>query len=139
MKEKFGAPSLSSSSPFFSQARHSNFSPSIRYQSLFRGKPYKSIIKTFTLPNLQGFLFPARIYNQWKGLDEFSLAILKHHSACSVNNEATVGERLDRADEGIKHYPLKKYYKNLLSYPMDAIYLTDSAIHPLKDVAVRRL
>ena len=139
MKEKFRTPSLSPSSPFFSQARHSNFSPSIRYQNLLGENHSNRLLKLLPYLICKVSCSPARIYNQWKGLDEFSLSILKHHFACSVNNEATVIERLDSADEGIKHYPLKKYYKNLLSYPMDAVYLRNSAIHPLNDVAVRRL
>ena len=128
MKEKFRTPSLSPSSPFFSQARHSNFSPSIRYQNLLGENHSNRLLKLLPYLICKVSCSPARIYNQWKGLDEFSLSILKHHFACSVNN-----------DEGIKHYPLKKYYKNLLSYPMDAVYLRNSAIHPLNDVAVRRL
>ena len=42
---------------------------------------------------------------------------------------ASVVQRLDRAIHCINHYPVGKYYQNLLSYPVD------SAIHPSNDWA----
>ena len=37
-----------------------------------------------------------------------------------VNNQAPVVQKLDSAIHWINHYPVDKYYKNRLHYPLDS-------------------